>query len=74
MKTGFVIVALTIGMLAGGMAGASLAGDAGNAEAANLYKAAGALPPFLPFPGTPLSPTSSRIPGHTVVFPPGKMR
>ena len=39
MKTGFVIVALTIGLLAGGMTGASLAGDAGNTGAANLYKA-----------------------------------
>lgn len=39
MKTGFVIVALTIGLLAGGITGASLAGDAGNAGAANIYNA-----------------------------------
>jgi hypothetical protein len=30
--------------------------------------------PFLPFPGRPLPPTSSRFPDHTVVFPSGKMR
>jgi hypothetical protein len=39
MKTGFVIMAFTVGLLAGGMTGASLAGDAGNTGAANLYKA-----------------------------------
>jgi hypothetical protein len=39
MKTGFVIVALTIGLLAGGMTGASLAGDPENAGLADLYSA-----------------------------------
>jgi len=34
MKTGFLIVALTVGLLAGAMTGASLAGDVGNAGAA----------------------------------------
>jgi len=32
MKTGFVIVALSIGLLAGGMTGASLAGGEGSAD------------------------------------------
>jgi len=39
MKTGFVIVALTIGLLAGGMTGASLAGNAGNTGAPGDYGA-----------------------------------
>lgn len=32
MKTGFAIVVLTVGLLAGGMAGASQVGDIGNAD------------------------------------------
>ncbi len=39
MKTGFVIAALTFGLLAGGMTGASLAGDGSNAGSAGLYNA-----------------------------------
>ena len=39
MKTGFVIVALTIGLLAGGMTGATLAGSAGSAGAAGFNPA-----------------------------------
>jgi hypothetical protein len=39
MKTGFVIAALTIGLLAGGMTGASLAGDGSNAGSASPYNA-----------------------------------
>jgi len=39
MKTGFVIVALAAGLLAGGMTGASLAGDSGNAGLVSLYNA-----------------------------------
>lgn len=36
MRTGFVIVALTIGLLAGGVTGASLAGDMEGAGAAGF--------------------------------------
>ena len=39
MKTGFVIVALTIGLLAGGMTGATLAGNAEDAGAAGINAA-----------------------------------
>jgi hypothetical protein len=39
MKTGFVIAALTVGLLAGGMTGASLADDSGNMGLASLYNA-----------------------------------
>ena len=39
MKTGFLIVALTVGLLAGAMTGASLAGDESNAGLVNLYSA-----------------------------------
>lgn len=39
MKTGFVIVALTIGLLAGGMTGATLAGNMEGAGAAGINAA-----------------------------------
>ncbi len=39
MKTGFVIVAMTFGLLAGAMTGASLAGDAENVSPAYVSSA-----------------------------------